>query len=123
MALLLSYGTWGMPTVPIDVAVEHWRRLGYDGLSIAVSPVGRPMPPRSTRPSASASWTCLTGTTWSWPASPGRPRCSRPIPSRRAHNMAPSTVTSILTAELPTAWPSPSARHDGRRTVWVDGTR
>jgi sugar phosphate isomerase/epimerase len=38
MAILLSHGTWGMPTVPIDLAVEHCARLGYDGLSMAVKP-------------------------------------------------------------------------------------
>ena len=38
MGLLLSHGTWGMPTVPIDLAVEHCARLGYDGLSMAVKP-------------------------------------------------------------------------------------
>src|SRR5215213_8092442 len=36
MAILLSHGGWGMPTVPIDVAVEHCARLGFDGYTIAV---------------------------------------------------------------------------------------
>ena len=38
MAILLSHGGWGMPTVPIDVAVEHCARLGFDGYTIAVKP-------------------------------------------------------------------------------------
>ena len=38
MGLLLSHGTWGMPTVPIDVAIAHCAALGYDGLSMAVKP-------------------------------------------------------------------------------------
>jgi sugar phosphate isomerase/epimerase len=38
MGMLLSYGTWGMPTVPIDVAIEHCARVGYDGLSISIKP-------------------------------------------------------------------------------------
>jgi sugar phosphate isomerase/epimerase len=38
MGLLLSHGTWGMPTVPIDAAIEHCAKLGYDGLSMAVKP-------------------------------------------------------------------------------------
>jgi hypothetical protein len=31
MSILLSHGGWGTPTVPIDVAVEHCARLGFDG--------------------------------------------------------------------------------------------
>ncbi len=38
MGMLLSYGTWGMPTVPIDIAIEHCARLGYDALSITIKP-------------------------------------------------------------------------------------
>jgi L-ribulose-5-phosphate 3-epimerase len=38
MAILLSHGGWGMPTVPIDVAVEHCARLGFDGYTMAVKP-------------------------------------------------------------------------------------
>lgn len=38
MGMLLSYGTWGMPTVPIDVAIEHCARVGYDAMSITIKP-------------------------------------------------------------------------------------
>src|SRR5437764_14278515 len=38
MSILLSHGGWGMPTVPIDVAVEHCARLGFDGYTMAVKP-------------------------------------------------------------------------------------
>jgi sugar phosphate isomerase/epimerase len=38
MAVLLSHGTWGMPTVPIDLAVAHCAKLGFDGLSMSVKP-------------------------------------------------------------------------------------
>jgi sugar phosphate isomerase/epimerase len=38
MAILLSYGTWGMPMVPIDVAIEHCARVGYDAMSITIKP-------------------------------------------------------------------------------------
>src|ERR687895_53932 len=34
----LSYSTWGMPTVPIDVAVAHCAELGFDGLEMTVVP-------------------------------------------------------------------------------------
>ncbi|MGD9713715.1 MAG: sugar phosphate isomerase/epimerase family protein [Thermomicrobiales bacterium] len=34
----LSYSTWGMPHVPIEVAVEHCATLGFDGLELAVIP-------------------------------------------------------------------------------------
>src|SRR5689334_19825974 len=37
-AMLLSYSTWGMPTVPIDVAVSHCATLGFDGLELTVIP-------------------------------------------------------------------------------------
>ena len=33
----LSYSTWGMPMLPIDVALAHIARLGYDGVEIAVT--------------------------------------------------------------------------------------
>jgi sugar phosphate isomerase/epimerase len=38
MGLLLSYSTWGMPEVPIDVAVKHCAGLGFDGLELTVCP-------------------------------------------------------------------------------------
>lgn len=38
MGLLLSYSTWGMPKVPIDVAVAQCARLGFDGLELTVIP-------------------------------------------------------------------------------------
>ena len=34
----LGYSTWGMPTVPIDVAVAQVAHLGFDGLELAVVP-------------------------------------------------------------------------------------
>jgi sugar phosphate isomerase/epimerase len=34
----LSYSTWGMQTVPIDVAVPHCAALGFDGLELTVIP-------------------------------------------------------------------------------------
>ncbi len=36
--MLLAYSTWGMPTVPIDVAVAHCAALGFDGLELTVIP-------------------------------------------------------------------------------------
>ena len=38
MGLLLSYSTWGMPTVPIARAVAHCAGLGFDGLELTVCP-------------------------------------------------------------------------------------
>ena len=38
MPILLSHSTWGMPTVPIDLAVAHCARLGFDGLEMTVVP-------------------------------------------------------------------------------------
>ncbi len=38
MGMLLSHSTWGMPTVPIDVAVKHCAELGFDGLQLTVRP-------------------------------------------------------------------------------------
>jgi sugar phosphate isomerase/epimerase len=34
----LSHSTWGMPRVPIDVAVAHCAALGFDGLELTVIP-------------------------------------------------------------------------------------
>ncbi|MSP13389.1 MAG: sugar phosphate isomerase/epimerase [Chloroflexi bacterium] len=34
----LGISTWGMPTVPIDVAIRHIAQLGYDGLELTVLP-------------------------------------------------------------------------------------
>jgi sugar phosphate isomerase/epimerase len=34
----LSHSTWGMPRVPIDVAVAHCAGLGFDGLEMTVIP-------------------------------------------------------------------------------------
>jgi sugar phosphate isomerase/epimerase len=34
----LAYSTWGMPTVPIEVAVAHCAALGFDGLELTVIP-------------------------------------------------------------------------------------
>jgi sugar phosphate isomerase/epimerase len=36
--MLLSHSTWGMPHVPIDVAVAHCAALGFDGLEMTVIP-------------------------------------------------------------------------------------
>lgn len=36
--MLLSHSTWGMPQVPIDVAVAHCAALGFDGLEMTVIP-------------------------------------------------------------------------------------
>lgn len=36
--MLLSHSTWGMPTVPIDVAVAHCAALGFDGLEMTIIP-------------------------------------------------------------------------------------
>jgi sugar phosphate isomerase/epimerase len=38
MGMLLSYSTWGMPSVPIEVAVAHCAALGFDGLELTVIP-------------------------------------------------------------------------------------
>lgn len=38
MAMSFSYSTWGMPKVPIDVAVAHCAQLGFDGLELTVIP-------------------------------------------------------------------------------------
>ena len=34
----LAYSTWGMPAVPIEVAVAHCAALGFDGLELTVIP-------------------------------------------------------------------------------------
>lgn len=34
----LGYSTWGMPTVPVDVAIRHVSRLGFDGIELTVIP-------------------------------------------------------------------------------------
>ena len=36
--MLLSHSTWGMPAVPIEVAVAHCAALGFDGLEMTVIP-------------------------------------------------------------------------------------
>ena len=36
--MFLSYSTWGMPNVPIDVAVAHCAAVGFDGLELTVIP-------------------------------------------------------------------------------------
>ena len=36
--MLLSHSTWGMPHVPIEVAVAHCAALGFDGLEMTVIP-------------------------------------------------------------------------------------
>ncbi len=38
MGMSLSYSTWGMPNVPIDVAVTHCAAVGFDGLELTVIP-------------------------------------------------------------------------------------
>jgi sugar phosphate isomerase/epimerase len=32
----LGYSTWGMPTVPIDIAIAHIADLGFDGMELSV---------------------------------------------------------------------------------------
>jgi sugar phosphate isomerase/epimerase len=34
----LGYSTWGMPTVPLDMALRHLAQVGYDGVEITVIP-------------------------------------------------------------------------------------
>ena len=34
----LGYSTWGMPTVPIDIAVTQIARMGFEGLELTVIP-------------------------------------------------------------------------------------
>lgn len=34
----LGYSTWGMPTVPIDTAITHVSKLGFDGIELTIIP-------------------------------------------------------------------------------------
>ena len=34
----LAYSTWGMPTVPADVAIPHLAQRGFDGIELTVIP-------------------------------------------------------------------------------------
>lgn len=34
----LGYSTWGMPTVPVDIALAHLAELGFDGVESTVIP-------------------------------------------------------------------------------------
>ena len=34
----LGYSTWGMPTVPVDIALAHLSELGFDGVELTVIP-------------------------------------------------------------------------------------
>jgi len=34
----LGYSTWGMPTVPVEVALDHLAALGFDGVELTVIP-------------------------------------------------------------------------------------
>ena len=34
----IGYSTWGMPTLPIDTALEHLAALGFDGVELTVIP-------------------------------------------------------------------------------------
>lgn len=38
MPMLLAFSTWGMQRTPIDVAVAHCAKLGFDGLELTVIP-------------------------------------------------------------------------------------
>jgi inosose dehydratase len=38
MPMLLAFSTWGMQKTPIDVAVAHCAKLGFDGLELTVKP-------------------------------------------------------------------------------------
>lgn len=38
MPMLLAYSTWGMQKTPLDLAVAHCARLGFDGLELTVIP-------------------------------------------------------------------------------------
>lgn len=38
MPMLLAFSTWGMQQTPIDLAVAHCARLGFDGLELTVIP-------------------------------------------------------------------------------------
>lgn len=34
----LGYSTWGMPTLPIEVAIRHLAQIGFDGIELTVIP-------------------------------------------------------------------------------------
>ena len=34
----LGYSTWGMPTLPVEVAIRHVAQLGFDGIELTVIP-------------------------------------------------------------------------------------
>ncbi len=34
----IGYSTWGMPTVPIDTAISHIAKLGFDGIELTIIP-------------------------------------------------------------------------------------
>jgi len=34
----LGYSTWGMPTIPVDIALAHLAELGFDGVELTVIP-------------------------------------------------------------------------------------
>ncbi len=36
--MLLGYSTWGMPTVPIAIAISHLAALGFDGVELTIIP-------------------------------------------------------------------------------------
>ena len=38
MPMLLAYSTWGMQKTPVDIAVAHCAKLGFDGLELTVIP-------------------------------------------------------------------------------------
>ena len=72
----LSHSTWGMPTVPIDVAVAHCAALGFDGLEMTVIPgwttdaAGLDCRRAAAHPQRST-----TTTGWSCAGSPATRRC------------------------------------------------
>ena len=34
----IGYSTWGMPKLPVDTALAHLARLGFDGVELTVIP-------------------------------------------------------------------------------------
>ena len=34
----LGYSTWGMPKVPVEIAIRHISELGFDGIELTVIP-------------------------------------------------------------------------------------
>ncbi len=34
----IGYSTWGMPTVPVDTAISHIAKLGFDGIELTIIP-------------------------------------------------------------------------------------